>query len=485
MRELLFVAPLAAVVVLLASGRAGGVVAGFVALALAVPAAYVALDGRLALVPFLADATLRGGWLAWQAIAVMLAGMFFHRATSRDPHDAAAGRAGADGYRTLFRSCCLVGVFLESLTGFGVGYLMAFAATRRLGIAGVPGLILPLFSQMLVAWGALAVGTGIGANLAGIPVRTLSLWSLVVAACVVLGYLALFWRLAARGGVAPSRGDRLLDVVSMLALLGFIAFFSHLDRVEIAGLAASGAVVALDALLGLRRDGVVALRARVAAAWPIVLVTVLLLATRLVPELRDAVRAAGLAQPYADGPSFGWFYNPSVYLVLGALVAIAARGELDRLPAIVGQTARAAWRPVAVTLIYVVLSMWLVRAGIAAALAGAAVAALGVGALFASPLVGALGGFLTGSNTGSNALAMPIQAGMAAQSALPSGLLPGVQNVVGSNFTMLAPQRIAMARALGENRIDERTIYRAVAPLGAVSFAVGVIVIGVALLFAH
>ena len=464
----------------LASGRVGGLGAGIAGLLAAAPALYVLRTGDDPLAGFLWHTTLAGAWLAWQAIAVMVAGLFFHRAT-HDRAAAATQAAPERSYRALFRTALLVGVFLESLTGFGVGYLIAFAAVRRLGVRGVEGVVLPMFSQSLVAWGALAVGTHVGANLAGVPVRLVGLWTLVIAVPVLFVYLVFFWRVASRAGFAPTPRDRLIDVAAIASMLALIGLANYLDRVEIAGLVGAGGVLAAESLVRALRGQTRAIAAQLARAWPFVLVTGVILLLRVVPPLRAAANAVLVSRPFEDGPAFAWLYHPMLFLVAGGLLALTAGGRLGRLGVVCTETARQGWRPVVVTLVYVVFAMWMSRSGVAAALADSALATFGVSALLASPLIGALGGFLTGSNTGSNAMAMPIQAGLAAHANLAPGQLAGIQNAVGSNFAIIAPPRIAMARGLAENALAEREIYRALVPFGIVSLAVATLALGLGL----
>ena len=63
----------------------------------------------------------------------------------------------------------------------------------------------------------------------------------------------------------------------------------------------------------------------------------------------------------------------------------------------------------------------------------------------AAPVVGALGGVLTGSNAASNALFMPLQIEAARGLGVPETLTAAIQNVSGSHASLLAPQRIILA----------------------------------------
>lgn len=62
-----------------------------------------------------------------------------------------------------------------------------------------------------------------------------------------------------------------------------------------------------------------------------------------------------------------------------------------------------------------------------------------------SPVLGALGGALTGSNAASNALFMPLQVEAARGVGGPEGITAAVQNVAGSHASLLAPERMVLA----------------------------------------
>ena len=153
---MLALADLLLVLVLLASGRVSALAAGLAGLA-----ATIAASGAS---PELLGREIPAGlWLSWQVIAIIAAGMFFHRCTL------AAGQAediAGDGVTPgrLWAVCFLLAPFAEAVTGFGVGYIIALAALRRLGLGGIPALLFGLYSQSLVPWGALATGTFLEIN---------------------------------------------------------------------------------------------------------------------------------------------------------------------------------------------------------------------------------------------------------------------------------------------------------------------------------
>ncbi|MDO4723607.1 MAG: L-lactate permease, partial [Comamonadaceae bacterium] len=98
----------------------------------------------------------------------------------------------------------------------------------------------------------------------------------------------------------------------------------------------------------------------------------------------------------------------------------------------------------AVALCYILLGLVMALSGMAARLAQA-LAGLGSGYALAAPFVGALGGFVTGSNTGANAMLADTQARIALQMGLP--LLPfmAAHNVSAALLLMASPAKVEMA----------------------------------------
>jgi lactate permease len=435
---LIAAAPLVIVIVLIASRRVGVLPAGAIGWVLAVTAAAM-LRPELADLPrFALVETLRGAWLAWQAVAVILAGMFFYRTLRR--HEAALFEAGAApgnfSHRRLFAVCFLLGPFAETATGFGVGCIIAVAALLRMGLSGIPAVVLALFSQMLVPWGAAA---------AGHPVP-----------------------------IAQRRDDALWTVFLALAL----AAASRVLPAELGCLAAAGGLLMLRYWRDERPDRA-AFRKTIGNAAPYAVLTLVLIATRIVPPLAQGLRSVLVIAPFPDLPVFAVLYNPSFWLIAVAAGFILALGQVSELGTLLRETARSGWRPAAITLIFVATAQVLSAAGAARLIGAALQASLGSATLLAAPLLGAVGGFLTGSTSASNGMMMPVQAAMGTG----GGLWPAaIQNTAASNFTLLSPIRISMALALAAPGTAEGAVYRTAWPI-AVMLALGLMAEAVILMF--
>jgi lactate permease len=474
---LLALAPLLLVVGLLASGRATALGAGLAGLGatLAVAVLVLAASGEL-----LAREVPAGLWLSWHVIAIIGAGMFFHRcmlAREVTRGESVANEAAATS-RRLWPVCFLLAPFAESVTGFGIGYILALAALRRLGLSGLPALVLGLYSQSLVPWGALAIGSTVGATLAGMSLNEMGVASALLQVPIHLFYLLLYWRFARDAGVPVPTGQKIDDAVWTALLLGTIWLFNRYSDAEIAGAAATALLLALRFWRDERPDG-----ARLAAALrahaPYVVLTLVLCATRLVPPLRDLLKPLWALKPYDNQPAFALFYTPAFWLVaIGIVVALTARTSLAKLA---GEAAKGAWRACAVTLAFVIMAELYVGTGMAEAIAETLRAAAGRGAALGVPLFAAIGGFLTGSGAGGNAMLMPMVTALARAVEVEATWVAAVQNSICTNLTMLSPIRVSMGIALLGLAGGDSALYRRAWALALPSIVVGVAAIALLL----
>ncbi|HYC65834.1 MAG TPA: L-lactate permease, partial [Reyranellaceae bacterium] len=347
---------------------------------------------------------------------------------------------------------------------------LALAALRRLGLGGLPALVLGLYSQSLVPWGALAIGSTVGATLAGMSLNEMGLASAALQVPIHALYLLLYWRFAREAGVPVPARQKLDDVAWTALLLGLIWLLNRYSDAEIAGAAATAILLALRFWRDERPSGaelVAALRRHA----PYVALTLALCATRLVPPLRDFLKPLWALKPYDNQPAFALFYTPSFWLIaIGIIVAAYARASLPRLTR---EAAKGAWRACAVTLAFVVMAELYVGTGMAQAIAEALRGAAGSGAAFGVPLFAAIGGFLTGSGAGGNAMLMPMVTALAKAVEIDASWVAAVENSVCTNLTMLSPIRVSMGIALLGLAGMDAALYRRAWVLALPSIAVG------------
>jgi lactate permease len=506
--------PLLLVLALLGSGRLQALGAGLAGLAAALAAAlWLALQagGWPAAAALLARELPAGLWLAWPVLAIIVPGVFFHHAgqayqarlapgpsssatapsaaassataPARDapPGDSPAGqpaRGEAGGVapaapidpRRLWALCFLLAPFAEAVTGFGVGYLIALAALRALGLQGLPALVLGLFSQSLVPWGALAVGTSAGAAIAGMQASDLGLRTALLQAGVHALYLPLYWRFARQAGVPIAAAQKRDDIAWTALLIALVALTNHHSDPEIAAAAPCAALLALRFWRDRRPDRA-ALIAALRASAPSVALVLVLCATRLIAPLRELLATLAVISPLPGKPGFAPFYAPGLWVIAVALgVALAARAAPGALA--IG-TARGAWRSCAVTASFMLMAQCYLGSGMAQALADSLAELAQRWALLGVPLLAAMGGFLTGSAAAAAAMLMPLDIALARGLGADPGWIAAVQTSVSANLSMLSPMRVSMGTAVLGLGAVEAALYRRAWPLALPPLATG------------
>lgn len=411
-------APLLLLLGLLVLGRAGPLVAVLAALAAALPAAFVSLPAGSGFLSFLADEAARGVFLAIQPIGVVLGGLLFHAAVDGR---GAATAAQAATPRAIFTATLLMGVFMESVTGFAVGAVFALAALRGMGLRGPPAAALALLSLCLIPWGGLGPGTALGAALLGVPAQAIATLTALPNAVWVMLLGPVCWRLSAAAGVPVPGAERAAQMAMLAAMAAILVAGHRVLPFEVLGILAAG--IPLLAALWLAdppRDAA-AWRRAAGGLWPYALLTAALLGAQAVPH-------PPALQPYEGLPPFPVTHVAVVLLVVSGGI-LAARPDAGRR----GQDAlKRAARPAAAMLLYVLFARWMAGSGATAALAEAAAGALGGLAPFAVPVLGLMAGVVTGSNVGSNAAMMPVQQALGLAAGLPPLLAPAIHNFAGA-----------------------------------------------------
>lgn len=350
--------------------------------------------------------------------------------------------------------------FAESLTGFGIGITIGIPLLRHLGLPAHKVAVLGLLGLCAVPWGSMGPGTLVAATMAQLSFDALG----VASALVSMVPMAVIGMAAALLTSPPSQRlpHLLLGAFSGLLLASLIAGFNALFGTATAG--ALGSLVMMLLWLGLGRH--IAGSQAKAPDQP---------ATQLMPPAQRALAAYALLLlgVLAGGVvmrllSLGGLWraiaSPALWLYVAAWWF--ARGRPARASL---QRAWQSWTKVApVTGWFILLGILMAVSGMAAELAHA-LARSGMWYLAAAPLVGALGGFVTGSNTGANAMFAATQAEIAG--ALGVAPLPfmAVHNVSAALFLMASPAKIEMACQLAETPGQHRWVQTRVLMIGVVA----------------
>ena len=323
----------------------------------------------------------------------------------------------------------VVGVapFFESVTGFGVAVVISAPILLAAGFSPLKAAVLASWGQCAVPWGALGVGTVIGADLAGMSFDDLSDASAFLSVPLFPVYGVAAVALAGGWSGVRRRGAEAV-LLGLAAGAGTLATSLYLAP-ELSGAVGGLAATAVFLARRWRRAGDVPVRALLPYAFLLVLLV--------------GINAAGdpgsvaFVGPALDGPGL-----PLVASSAFAALLFGVGGR--RLGEAVRGTGRQ-WLPTAGAVLTFVLAGAVVADGGAAGVL--AEQARRFGGLYPAllPVLGAFGGALAGSNAASNALFMPLQVEAARGLGLSETLAAASQNVSGSHASLLAPQRIVLA----------------------------------------
>jgi lactate permease len=326
----------------------------------------------------------------------------------------------------------VVGVapFFESVTGFGVAVVISAPILLAAGFTPLRAAVLSSWGQCAVPWGALGVGTVIGADLSGMSFEALSDWSAVLSLPLFPVYAGAAVMLA---GGKPGVRRRGMEALGLGLLAGSGTLLASAYTVpELWG--AAGGLAATVAFLGLRWPRLRDLDVPTRALLPYAFLLVLLL----------AANGVGFVRTFAEGLG-PVFVSPGLPLLLSCAFAAALFGlGGPALSAALLGTFRQ-WLPTAGAVLTFVLAGQVVASSGAAALLASGATAFGSLYVSVAPALGALGGWLTGSNAASNALFMPLQVEAARGLGVSESLTAAIQNVSGSHASLLAPQRVVLA----------------------------------------
>jgi len=320
--------------------------------------------------------------------------------------------------------------FMESVTGFGLGVVITAPLLVGLGLKPVKAVVTGMLGLVLVPWGSLGPGTLIASELGQVDFTGIGVWSALLSLPVLLINAALVIGLNHGRPRAREAGVALMLLLGQWAVL---ILSNLLFGPPVAGVLASLAVILLA--LG-----------RLRAGGPLPPVG---LAGALLPY---AVLVAGLLGATVVLAVTGWESrlpaNSGLWLNLAVIITLLLqRWPWSKLRPMLRSIWRR-WQSVAlVTLLYLALGTLMSANGMTAQLASTA-ASLGAPFVMLVPLIGALGGYLTGSNTGAAAMFSSATATAAHQLGLNALVVFSAQNVAGSMAIIASPPRMAFAAAV-------------------------------------
>ncbi|MEP3112631.1 L-lactate permease [Nisaea sp.] len=372
-----------------------------------------------------------------------------------------------------------VSVFFESATGFGVGIIVTVPLLIALGYPPARAALIALLGQCAVPWGALAIGTVLGADLSSLPAREMA---------TTATWLTLPFILLCAVATLHFAGESLTSISNILSAIAYSVLLaaalwtsSTWISVELGGCIAGLAVTVVGLVVArirskARTDG----NGLLAAALPLFVLMGTLCMTRLVP----AVGAMTAPLIRIDVPAYEFtlspIHHPGFWMLLAALTGIfCLRIPAAEVRLLVPQALKQ-WGIASLSVAgFICFGHVMLHAGMTDRLAETVANAAGAAYLYAVPAIGGLGGFLTASNAGSNALFMAFQSTVAGRLALDPVVVAAAQNAAGSNITMASPGRIVLAASVSGLVGQENQLMRPALAIGIIGLLMMVPVLAV------
>lgn len=326
--------------------------------------------------------------------------------------------------------------FMESVTGFGVSLIIGLPLTLAFGFNAYRAALITLMGIVIGPWGSMGPGTLLGAELAGETLTDMGLATAVVnfPAAIISGAITAF--IAASH--AKVRGAKFVGYLVAGAGSGLLLAVLVLTSNLVLGTPVAGAVAAALMTLGwllVIRKG----KLRPGPGGSILPYVVLVFGT-IAGQLVSSVLSLGwLAEIVA---------SPAVYAFAGVGVALAQYRQPT--PGLASEAWRLWFNTGVPTALYILFGVVMQGGHIAETLAQS-LAGLGNGYLFLMPVIGALGGYMTASGTGTNAMFGPTQVAVGAQLDVHPQWSMAMNNAAGCWGTIASPARIELAYQLARS----------------------------------
>lgn len=362
------------------------------------------------------------------------------------------------------------GAFMEGMAGFGTAVAIPAAMMVAVGFNPLKSIIACLVANSVpTTFGSIGIPATTLASLTGLdPVH---LGTFISVQLFLLNVIAPFFVvMIIGGGFKALKGVFLVTLLSGLALAVPEVLINKFVGPELSVISASIVIMAVivicakllptnDAAYEIQQAEAPKVSAGegVVAAMPFILIFILLLLTsKLFPAINGPLASIKTSVPIYQGEgakpyTFVWIATPGIMIfIAGIFGGLTQKASLGEIFGTLGNTVKNL-KFTYLTIITVVMTAKLMTySGMTIEIANALVAATGTLYPAFSPLVGALGAFLTGSGTNANVLFGPLQIA-SAQSLDPTNWqdlgfwLAAVNSGAAGIGKMLSPQSIAIS----------------------------------------
>lgn len=365
---------------------------------------------------------------------------------------------------------------IEAVSGFGLAVIVIAPILIALGFSPVQSSLIALISLCIIPWGTLALGTIIGATLGDIPLQELGVGSALMCIPIYIYFAVLVTYI---GAGKKALKENMLQVLFIGFVLGFSVWVcNRFASVELAGIFGSLTVIIVIFLLiklknkrsNSTQESPISFIKNIS---PYLLLILLLFTSRIIHPIKDFL--SGVLNITLEKYNFhlALLYSPGFFLLLVCVFTLFFfRLNRNAIIDSINLTLNKCYPVIFTTFLYIVVSEIMSEAKMIEVLSSTAAQSFGQFFIFIAPLIGATGGFLTGSNTASNTMFIRLQTETAVQIGISPILIACAQNVSSSLMTMVNPSRVALSCSVCEISTWENEIQNKLAFVGIGTLAI-------------
>lgn len=358
---------------------------------------------------------------------------------------------------------------VEAVSGFGLAVIVIAPLLIALGFSPIKSSLIALISLCIIPWGTLAMGTIIGATLGNIDLDKIGMGSALMCIPLYIYYAILVVYI---GVGLNALKKRIFPIIFVGFLLGGSVWFcNRFISVELAGLFGSLTVISVIFFMIKQSNKTYGkFKAEKESNFiknitPYLLLIILLFTSRMIMPLKNFLSNTFILTIEKYNFELSILYSPGFFLFIVCIFTIFYyRLHLSEIRYSVISTFRKCYPVIITTFLYVVVSEIMFEATMIQLLSSLAAQSFGQLYVFVSPLIGATGGFLTGSNTASNTMFIRLQTETALHIGMSPILVACSQNVSSSLMTMVNPSRVALSCSVckistHENEIQKKMFF--------------------------
>ncbi|OXS73795.1 hypothetical protein B1B04_11850 [Lysinibacillus sp. KCTC 33748] len=373
---------------------------------------------------------------------------------------------------------------IESISGFGLAVIVIAPILIALGFHPIQSALIALISLCIIPWGTLAMGTIIGSTLADIPLTSLGIVS--ASMCIPI-YIYFAFLVTFIGAGKEAVKEKSSSVLFTGLLLGASVWFCNwFISVELAGLFGSLTVIAATFFTIKRKNEESFSKSQkdlFKNLSPYLLLITLLFTSRMLLPLKKILLTWTITIEKFNF-QFSPLYAPGFFLMVVCIFTIVVF-KLNRIGILesIKLTINKCYPIIITTFLYIVVSEIMSQSQMIKVLSSVAAQSFGQYFVLITPLIGAIGGFLTGSNTASNTMFIRLQTTTAQQIGISPLLAASAQNVSSSLMTMVNPSRVALSCSVCQISALENNVQKKLTLVGIGTLLILIIEIAIIVVF--